>query len=71
VSTTAASAGNPTRTASPVWRALLPVQRGTYVATMQNETGQMTRSTGKFVVVWKKRDNGHWQAIIDIDNADQ
>jgi ketosteroid isomerase-like protein len=49
----------------------LAYQRGTYVSTMQNERGQMTKSTGKFVVVWKKQGNGGWKAIIDIDNADQ
>jgi ketosteroid isomerase-like protein len=49
----------------------LAYQRGTYVATMQNEQDQMTKSTGKFVVVWKKQNNGRWKAIIDIDNADQ
>jgi ketosteroid isomerase-like protein len=48
----------------------LAYQRGTYVATMQNERGQMTKSTGKFVVVWKKQSDGRWKAIIDIDNAD-
>jgi ketosteroid isomerase-like protein len=49
----------------------LAYQRGTYVATMQNERGQMTKSTGKFVVVWKKQTDQRWKAIIDIDNADQ
>jgi ketosteroid isomerase-like protein len=49
----------------------LAYQRGTYVATMQNERGQMTKSTGKFVVVWKKQSDHRWKAIIDIDNADQ
>ena len=48
----------------------LAYQRGTYVSTMQNEQGQMIKSTGKFVVVWKKLD-GRWQAIIDMDNTDQ
>jgi ketosteroid isomerase-like protein len=49
----------------------LAYQRGTYVATMQNERAQMMKSTGKFVVVWKKQGDGRWKAIIDIDNADQ
>jgi ketosteroid isomerase-like protein len=49
----------------------LAYQRGTYVATMQNERGQMTSSPGKFVVVWKKQSDHRWKAIIDIDNADQ
>jgi ketosteroid isomerase-like protein len=49
----------------------LAYQRGTYVATVQNERSQMTKSTGKFVVVWKKQSDGRWKAIIDIDNADQ
>ena len=49
----------------------LAYQRGTYVSTMQNERSQLTKSTGKFVVVWKKQSDGRWKAIIDIDNADQ
>jgi ketosteroid isomerase-like protein len=49
----------------------LAYQRGTYVLTMQNERGQMTHTTGKFVVVWKKQGDGRWKAIVDIDNADQ
>jgi ketosteroid isomerase-like protein len=48
----------------------LAYQRGTYVSTIQNEHGQMTRSTGKFVVVWKK-EGDRWKAIIDMDNTDQ
>jgi ketosteroid isomerase-like protein len=48
----------------------LAYQRGTYVSTMQNEQGQMTKSAGKFVVVWKKQ-GGRWKAIIDMDNTDQ
>jgi ketosteroid isomerase-like protein len=48
----------------------LAFQRGTYVSTMQNDQGQMTQSTGKFLVVWKKQ-GGRWQAIIDMDNTDQ
>lgn len=49
----------------------LAYQRGTYVSGMQNAEGQITQSTGKFVVVWKKQSDGKWRAIIDIDNADQ
>jgi ketosteroid isomerase-like protein len=49
----------------------LAYQRGTYTATMQNDQGQITKSTGKFVVVWKKQSDDKWKAIIDIDNADQ
>lgn len=46
-------------------------QRGTYASAVQNERGETTRSTGKFVVVWKKQGDGKWKAILDIDNADQ
>jgi ketosteroid isomerase-like protein len=49
----------------------LAYQRGTYTATIQNAQGQMTKSSGKFVVIWKKQSYGQWKAIIDIDNADQ
>ena len=49
----------------------LAYQQGTYASDMQNAQGQMTKSTGKFLVVWKKQGDGKWKAIIDIDNADQ
>ncbi len=49
----------------------LAYQRGTYRSTVQNEKGQMTTSTGKFLVVWKKQASGEWKAIVDIDNSDQ
>ena len=49
----------------------LAYQRGTYVSTAQDARGQLSKSTGKFVVVWKKQSDGEWKAIIDIDNADQ
>ena len=49
----------------------LAYQRGTYVSGMQNAQGQMTKSAGKFLVVWKKQSDGKWKAIIDMDNADQ
>jgi ketosteroid isomerase-like protein len=48
----------------------LAYQRGTYVSTVQNEQGQLTKSTGKFVVVWKKQGD-QWKAIIDMDNTDE
>ena len=49
----------------------LAFQRGTYVSTAQTEQGKILRSTGKFLVIWKKTPTGGWQAIVDIDNADQ
>ena len=49
----------------------LAYQRGTYVLSAQDALGKRTKSTGKFVVVWKKQGDGKWKAIIDIDNADQ
>jgi ketosteroid isomerase-like protein len=49
----------------------LAYQRGTYVLSARDDNGKVTQSTGKFVVVWKKQSDGHWKAIIDIDNADQ
>ena len=49
----------------------LAYQRGTYVSTAQNGQGKLVRSTGKFLVIWKKTAPGGWKAIVDIDNADQ
>jgi ketosteroid isomerase-like protein len=49
----------------------LAYQRGTYVLGAEDGQGKPTKSTGKFVVVWKKQGDGKWKAIIDIDNADQ
>ncbi len=49
----------------------LAYQSGTYVGSGQDAQGRPTKSTGKFVVVWKKQASGQWKAIIDIDNADQ
>ncbi len=48
----------------------LAYQRGTYVSTAPNEQGKIVRSTGKFLVIWKKTAAGGWKAIVDIDNAD-
>lgn len=49
----------------------LAYQQGTYASNAPDPQGRMMKSTGKFVVVWKKQANGQWKAIIDIDNADQ
>jgi len=49
----------------------LAYQRGTYVLSAQDDKDELTQSTGKYVVVWKKQSDGNWKAIIDIDNADQ
>jgi ketosteroid isomerase-like protein len=49
----------------------LAYQQGTYVSGMQDARGHVTKSSGKFVVVWKRQNDGKWKAVIDIDNADQ
>ncbi len=49
----------------------LAYQRGTYVLGAEDGQGKPTKSTGKFVVIWKKQSDGKWKAIVDIDNADQ
>ncbi|MGO9037449.1 MAG: YybH family protein [Steroidobacteraceae bacterium] len=49
----------------------LAYQRGTYVLGAEDGQGKATKSTGKFVVVWRKQSDGKWKAIIDIDNADR
>jgi ketosteroid isomerase-like protein len=48
----------------------LAYQRGTYVLGAQDGQGKPSKSTGKFVVIWKKQNDGKWKAIVDIDNAD-
>jgi ketosteroid isomerase-like protein len=49
----------------------LAYQRGTFVLSAEDGQGKPTKSTGKFVVIWKKQSDGKWKASIDIDNADQ
>jgi len=49
----------------------LAYQRGTYVLGAEDGQGKPTKSTGKFVVIWKKQSDGKWKAIVDIDNADR
>jgi ketosteroid isomerase-like protein len=49
----------------------LAYQRGTYVLGAQDSQGKPIKSTGKFVVIWKKQSDGKWKALVDIDNADQ
>ncbi len=49
----------------------LAYQRGTYVLGAEDGQGKPTKSTGKFVVLWRKQSDGKWKAIVDIDNADQ
>lgn len=49
----------------------LAYQMGTYVSSVRNEQGEIKRSTGKFVVIWKREPDSTWKAIVDIDNADE
>ncbi len=49
----------------------LAYQRGAYTLGAEDGQGKPTKSTGKFVVIWKKQSDGKWKAIVDIDNADQ
>lgn len=49
----------------------LAYQRGNYSMNIADAQGKMTRTTGKFIVIWKKQGDGRWKAIVDIDNADQ
>ena len=49
----------------------LAYQRGVYVLGTEDTQGRPSKTTGKFIVIWKKQSNGNWKAIIDIDNADQ
>ena len=49
----------------------LAYQQGIYVLGAEDAQGKPIKTTGKFIVIWKKQNNGQWKAIVDIDNSDQ
>ncbi len=46
----------------------LAYQTGKYELTLLDSNGKAVKSSGKWVVVWKKQQDGSWKAIVDIDN---
>lgn len=44
---------------------------GRYVMTLQPADHQSIQDVGKYVVVWKKGDDGQWQLHVDIWNSSQ
>jgi uncharacterized protein (TIGR02246 family) len=44
--------------------------QGTYEFTASDPRGKPVNDRGKFVVVWKKQDDGAWRIVADIWNSD-
>lgn len=51
-------------------RADLAYSRGTWEFTLTDPTGKPVTDRGKFVVVWKKQEDGKWKVVADIANSD-
>jgi uncharacterized protein (TIGR02246 family) len=49
----------------------LAYETGTYEMTLNDAKGKPTKSTGKYLVVWKKQSDGKWKAHADFFNADK
>ena len=49
----------------------LAYETGTCELTTTGSNGKQITEKQKYVVVWKKRDDGTWKAAVDIDNTDQ
>lgn len=49
----------------------LAYETGTYEMVMEVKKGKPEKSTGKYVVVWKKQASGQWKAAADIFNSDK
>lgn len=43
---------------------------GTSKATFEGPNGKPATEVGKWVMVWKKQQNGAWRAIVEISNTD-
>lgn len=43
---------------------------GSYLSVMEGEDGSTVREPGKWVTVWKRRNGGPWQIVIDTYNTD-
>jgi uncharacterized protein (TIGR02246 family) len=46
-------------------------ETGVYVFITTDKKGKSTDTKGKYVVVWKKQNDGSWKVVIDTDNTDQ
>jgi len=49
----------------------LAYETGTYDFVTTDKQGKSSDEKGKYVVVWKKQNDGSWKAAVDIDNPDQ
>jgi uncharacterized protein (TIGR02246 family) len=49
----------------------LAYETGTYDFVTTDKKGKSSDEKGKYVVVWKKQNDGTWKAAVDIDNPDQ
>lgn len=41
---------------------------GTYESETQGSDGQIRRSRGRYVTVWRKQDDGSWKVVMDLGN---
>ena len=48
----------------------LAYETGAYELKSEDEKKQPVTTTGKYVFVWEKQDDGKWKVIEDIDNPD-
>jgi uncharacterized protein (TIGR02246 family) len=46
-------------------------EAGTYDYLTTDKQGKTTDEKGKYLIIWKKQNDGSWKAAIDIDNTDQ
>jgi uncharacterized protein (TIGR02246 family) len=49
----------------------LAYETGTYDLVTTDKQGKSSDEEGKYVVVWKKQNDGSWKVVVDIDNPDQ
>jgi ketosteroid isomerase-like protein len=43
---------------------------GKYVARFKNKEGKAMESTGRYLTVWRKQDDGSWKIVTDAGSAD-
>jgi ketosteroid isomerase-like protein len=43
---------------------------GKYVARFKNKAGQMMESTGRYITVWNKQEDGSWKVVADTGGPD-
>jgi uncharacterized protein (TIGR02246 family) len=49
----------------------LAYETGSYDFVTTDKKGKSSDEKGKYVVVWRKQNDGSWKAAVDIDNPDQ